>query len=220
MMDYHPGVFEVANEEGAKAVILTNEGPGADTETRWAKETPYVMRLISEAFEPRSDMVVLDYGCGIGRLAKAMIEATGCAVIGVDISASMRALAIDYVQSDRFVAVSPGQFDMLVASGLRVHACIVVWVLQHCLSPVDDILRIRDSLCAGASLCVLNMPKRAIPVMVDGFGQPAVFGWGTDDVDIAALLRSMFRVMAEGDAVDPSIPNMADAGAFWMSLQI
>ena len=54
-----------------------------------------------QALAPNSDMVVLDYGCGVGRLAKAMIEAKGCAVIGLDISARMRTLAQDYVASDR-----------------------------------------------------------------------------------------------------------------------
>jgi SAM-dependent methyltransferase len=220
MTHYYPNVFEVADERRAKEIILTNEGPGADTEIRWAKETPYVMQLITKAFELRSDMVVLDYGCGIGRMAKAMIEATGCSVIGMDISASMRALAIDYVQSDRFVAVSPGQFDILVASGLRVHAGIAVWVLQHCLAPAEDIARIRDSLRAGASLFVLNMLKRAIPVMADVARQSATFRWRSDGIDVAALLRSTFRIKSEGEPADPSVPNMADAGAFWMSLRI
>ena len=33
---------------------------------------------------------VLDYGCGIGRIAKELILKTSCKVIGVDISESMR----------------------------------------------------------------------------------------------------------------------------------
>ena len=33
-----------------------------------------------------SDSWVLDYGCGVGRLAKVMIEHYGCRVVGVDIS--------------------------------------------------------------------------------------------------------------------------------------
>jgi cyclopropane fatty-acyl-phospholipid synthase-like methyltransferase len=57
--------------------------------------------------------VVLDYGCGIGRLAKAMIDASGCSVVGLDTSPEMRKLADDYVGSDRFIAVSPSQFDAL-----------------------------------------------------------------------------------------------------------
>jgi cyclopropane fatty-acyl-phospholipid synthase-like methyltransferase len=82
--EYFPAVFDVADMQRAKEIILTQEGPGADTETRWAEETPYVLELIREAFELQSEMVVLDYGCGIGRMARAMIEATGCSVIGVD----------------------------------------------------------------------------------------------------------------------------------------
>ena len=139
---YNPEVFNVADMKQAKEIILTNEGPGANSETRWAFETPYLVELMLQTFSLRSDMVVLDYGCGIGRMAKALIEASGCSVIGVDISASMRRLAIDYVQSDRFLAVSPGQFDTLVRVGLRVHTAIAIWVLQHCFNPADDIARI------------------------------------------------------------------------------
>ena len=214
---HYPAIFDVTDEQSAKNIILTEEGPGADTDTRWAKETPHVLALIRQNLALRPDMLVLDYGCGIGRMSKAMIEATGCSVIGVDISPSMRSLAVDYVGSDRFLAVSPGQFDMLVAAGARVQAAISVWVLQHCLAPAQDIERVRGSLAGGAGFVVLNMPKRAVPVLMEDGGQTS-FQWASDGMDVAALLRSAFHVTAEGDPTDPSLPNMADAGAFWMSL--
>lgn len=220
VVQYYPNIFNVADEYSAKDIILTNEGPGADTETRWAKETPYVLKLISEAIKLQPDMLVLDYGCGLGRMAKVMIETTGCSVIGVDISPNMRALAVDYVQSDRFVAVSPGQLDILIAAGLRVHAGIAVWVLQHCFAPAEDIARIRSSLGTDAKFFVLNMPKRAIPVITDKTGHPSEFEWVSDGVDVSALLRLAFRITSEGEVNEPSVPNMADAGAFYMNLQI
>ena len=40
---YYPQIFDVADEQRARNIILTPEGPDADTETRWAGETPYVM---------------------------------------------------------------------------------------------------------------------------------------------------------------------------------
>jgi hypothetical protein len=82
---YFPEVFNAGTVRAAKAIIMTDEGPGADSETRWAVETPYVLELISHAFSLRPNLLMLDYGCGIGRLAKSMIEASGCSVIGVDI---------------------------------------------------------------------------------------------------------------------------------------
>jgi SAM-dependent methyltransferase len=217
---YYPEIFNVADMKRAKGIILTEEGPGADTETRWALETPYVIELIGQAFSLRPDMVVLDYGCGIGRMAKAMIDASGCSVIGVDISPGMRALAGEYVRSDRFMAVTPGQFDILVGAGLRVHAAISVWVLQHCFAPADDIACIRRSLIPGGGAFVLNMPKRAVPAVLDSApAQPGEFVWAADGIDVAMLLLAAFHLEAEGVPDKARSPNMADAGAFWMALR-
>ncbi len=215
LLHYHPGVFDHADEKGARAVILTNEGEGADTETRWRLETPYVLELLSGALKLGPDSLVLDYGCGIGRMAKAIIEASGCSVIGVDISAAMRTMAHTYVGSERFLAVSPAQFDLLVASGLRVQAAISIWVLQHCLAPAEDIERIHRSLAPQGEVFILNMPKRAVPAVVPGTG---TFTWANDGIDVAALLRGRFTLRAEGEPDKTRTPNMADAGAFWMSL--
>lgn len=216
---YYPEIFDAPDSKAAKEIILTAEGPNADTETRWRHETPYVMELIGRALTIKPDQIVLDYGCGIGRIAKAMIEASGCFVIGVDISPKMRSLALDYVQSDRFVAVSPKQFDVLVNGGLRVDAVIAVWVLQHCLAPADDIARLRRALAPEGAGLVLNMPKRAIPAVIKEPDNSERFAWGADRIDVAALLREAFSVVQEG-ATDPTrTPNMADVGAFWMNLR-
>jgi SAM-dependent methyltransferase len=218
---YYPEIFDATDMQRAREIILTEEGPGADTETRWAIETPYVVELIRQAFDLRPDMVVLDYGCGIGRMAKAMIDVFGCSVIGLDISPSMRTLAADYVSSERFLAVTPGQFDVLVGAGLRVHAAVAVWVLQHCFAPADDIARIRRGLIPGGSLFVLNMPKRAVPaVRVAPGANGGEFMWATDDIDVAAQLRTAFLVEAEGAPDRSRTPNMANVGAYWMSLRL
>ncbi len=216
---YFPKIFDVADMRKAKEIILTAEGPGADTDTRWALETPYLLELISGSIPLGPNTVVLDYGCGIGRMAKAMIDAFGCGVIGVDISPSMRKLAPEYVGSDRFVVVTPEQFDMLVGGGLQVHAAISVWVLQHCFAPADDIARIRRGLASDGRVFTLNMPKRAIPVVIDPATPDARFLWAADRIDLASLLRAEFQVDAEG-IPDPSrTPRMAEAGAFWMHLR-
>jgi SAM-dependent methyltransferase len=218
---YYPEVFNTPNLELAKAIILTNEGPGADTETRWAVETPYVLELIHETIGLRSDMVVLDYGCGIGRMAKAMIDASGCFVIGLDTSTQMRALAVDYVQSERFIAVSPEQFDCLMDAGLRVNAAISVWVLQHCFAPGDDIARIRGGLAVSGRAFILNMSQRAVPAVLDEAPEGNGFAWLPDDADVVAMLRDAFHIEAEGVPDSSRTPTMAahSVGTFWMSLK-
>ena len=215
---YYPQIFDAPDMQRAREIILTNEGPGADTESRWAGETPYVLELIRQAvdLEPRS--VVLDYGCGLGRLSKAMIDAAGCSVIGLDISTQMLNLGQSYVQSERFIPVGPAQLDILVSAGLRVDAVIAVWVLQHCFSPATEIERMRRSLAVSGRGFVLNMRVRAVPAVVQSSEAPA-FHWANDQQDVAALLRDAFEVTAEGLPDATRTPNMADAGAFWMSLK-
>lgn len=211
---YFPGIFDTADIEQAKAIILTEEGPDAGTDVRWEQETPYVLDLIRSRVPIQPDTLVLDYGCGVGRMARALIEATGCKVIGVDISPNMRRLAIDYVGSDRFFVASPDQLDMLVAAGLRVNAAIAIWVLQHCFAPQQDITRIGSALEADGQVFVLNMPKRAVPAVIE----QGAFMWVHDEIDVAGLLRGRFRAVADG-APDPgATPNMADAGAYWMHM--
>jgi SAM-dependent methyltransferase len=213
---YNPEVFDAPDMRRAKEIILTSEGPGADSELRWTAETPYVLELLRQAIALTPDTLVLDYGCGIGRMAKAMIAASGCRVLGLDISADMRRLAPDYVESDRFLAVSPGQCDVLLDAGLRVQAAIAVWVLQHCFDPALEIARLRRALVPGGVLFVLNMPKRAVPAVVDATG---AFTWANDRVDVAALLGAQFQVLAQGEPDRSRTPNMADVGAYWMALR-
>src|SRR6185436_7844642 len=97
---YNPGVFAVGSIEQAKSIILTPED--STTEARWRTETGYLAELIASHLALDSASVVLDYGCGIGRIAKELIQRTKCTVLGVDISPNMRALAPQYVQSDLF----------------------------------------------------------------------------------------------------------------------
>ena len=213
---YHPGVFDVADEAQARRIILTSEGPGADTDTRWSVETPYLADLIDELCRLHAGSVVLDYGCGIGRLAKAVIERHGCTVIGVDASTRMLGLARTHVRSDNLIAVCPHQLDAMVRAGLRVDAFLCVWVLQHCFRPADDIARIRRSLTDDGRGFVLNMRRRAIPALVEEASLKRSFRWAQDAVDVRALLDTGFRVEREGVPDPAKVPN---SDSYWLALR-
>jgi len=193
-LTYNPDIFSVGDVAAAKAIILTDE-EGVDSGTRWQIETPYLAELIGQELAPRPEQVVVDYGCGIGRLAKEMIERFGCTVIGVDISANMRALAAAYVGSERFFACAPVMLDELVARGLRADAAIAVWVLQHCFAPADDVERLRAALVHGGRLLVVNNRDRAVPTVESN--------WVHDGIDIRALLESRFKPQTHG-RLDPA----------------
>ena len=143
-LTYNPRIFDVTNIDEAMRIILTSEG--STTEHRWATETPYLGDLIASSLEISEQTLILDYGCGIGRMAKQLISRHGCHVIGVDISPSMRALAAVYVGSDRFFACPPEMLDLLVARGITFDLVLTVWVLQHCLDVRADVARIVSAL--------------------------------------------------------------------------
>ncbi len=172
---YSPAIFNVGTMDQAKRIILTQED-ALTTDQRWKRETPYLVSLIEQSIPLDDTSVVLDYGCGIGRMSKALIERFNCRVIGVDISRSMRALAADYVGSDRFLACAPEALGWL---GVRFDAALTVWVLQHCYAPQDDIERIKSAL--DGPLFVVNDRQRIVPTRE--------VTWINDGKDIAQMLN-------------------------------
>lgn len=186
---YDPRVFDAADAESAKIVIL-NPVPDMTTAERWEVETRNLVDLVGRIAPLDGNSCVLDYGCGIGRLAKGLIDRYGCRVVGVDISARMRELAREYVQSDRFIACSPDELDQRVAGGLQAtHAC-ACWVIQHCLEPDADLGRIHAALAGGAWFFVLNSNLRWVPTDR---------GWVQDGISVEALLAERFEVVAKTD---------------------
>jgi SAM-dependent methyltransferase len=204
-LTYRPELFDVRTEQQAREIILSAEG--STTDERWRTETPYICGLIAETMVLTPESIVVDYGCGIGRVAKELIARHGCRVIGVDISAAMRTMAIDYVKSDRFVAIAPDMLDGLVAGGFTADAAIAVWVLQHCLTPADDIGRIDAALKASGKLFVLNNIHRAIPTREQA--------WSNDGIDIKATLDAHFDVVRSGKPPEELTPRDLKDIIFW-----
>jgi SAM-dependent methyltransferase len=93
-------------------------------EERWETETPYFRDIILSQLNEGS--TILDYGCGVGRIAKAILEVRpDLEIYGVDASPEMLKLAKEYVNSDRFITSSPIEF-----SG-KVGFAYCAYVLQH-----------------------------------------------------------------------------------------
>jgi SAM-dependent methyltransferase len=208
-LTYLPQVFDVLNMQSAREVILTHEG-AASADERWHTETPYVADLIGRSLDVTAKTVLIDYGCGIGRLAKELIDRHQCRVIGVDISVNMRALAVDYVRSDRFLSCSPDMLDGMVAHGFTADAAFSVWVLQHCFRPGDDIARIYRALAPESRLFVVNNHLRAVPTNE---------GWVNDGIDVRALLNKRFTLTEEGAPLDDKMAPKLHGKVFWASFQ-
>jgi len=150
---------------------------------------------------------VIDYGCGVGRLSKALIERHGCRVVGVDISAKMRALAVDYVGSDRFFACPPDMLTALADNGFRADAAFSVWVLQHCFNPRDDISRLHRSLRGGGRFFIVNNTNRRVPTRERA--------WVDDGIDVRAMLGEYFTLREQGVPADHVTPSNLRNVVFW-----
>lgn len=201
--DYDPSCFDVSNIRSAKAIILTPED--ASTERRWAIETPYFGSLIMDHLNLQHHHRVLDYGCGIGRVAKEIIARSGCMVLGVDTSVGMRSLAPAYVENDRFIALSPQMMPVVVDA----HYAISVWTLQHVPDLVGAIEVIYRKLHPGGMLLVINLEKRALPMSRGA--------WIDDGADVREFLGARFEETHYG-RLDPASTTPATATASFLGV--
>jgi SAM-dependent methyltransferase len=206
-VSYDPSIFtDIETVDEAVRIIVTPEA-GLTSKHRWDVETPYLMTLIECWLKPQS--LVLDFGCGIGRLAKPLIEKHGCSVIGVDIAANMRALAASCVDSDRFAAMPPHMLSWMQPGSIDF--ALAVWTLQHCLDPREEIGHISSALRDGGKLFVVNNVCRVVPT---------TGGWIDDGIDIRAVLKDYFTELECGQLEGDDIaPGTFKDNTFWAVYQ-
>jgi SAM-dependent methyltransferase len=196
---FDPSMYDVASLEEAKGVILGPE-EGQTVDERWERETPYLGKLIEKHLRLKPESVLLDYGCGVGRLSWEAIRRTGCRAIGVDASVNMRALAASYAESNRFLACHEDMLELMPPCD----AAIAVWILQHCVDPLHDIDLIASKLKPGARLFVLNDHRLV----------PTDRGFVRDGKDVTAMLDEYFH-RRETIALDADgVGKMLEARAF------
>ncbi|MSP48647.1 MAG: class I SAM-dependent methyltransferase [Alphaproteobacteria bacterium] len=191
---YSHRLFEVATPEEARGHIL-HAADAAQLKERWQVETPWFGGLIRHACGVLPESRVLDFGCGLGRLSKWLIDTVGCRVVGVDISEGMRKLAADYVGSPKFSAVAYEAFRADPALGGGFDAAFACYVLQHVERPDEDLPAIAVALRPGGRFLLVNARLRWVPT---------THGWVNDDVDVLALAGVSF-VGLQGYVFPPEI---------------
>jgi SAM-dependent methyltransferase len=205
MGHYDPSIFcKVRSLEQAKAIILTHEEV-LTSEQRWQLETPHICDLIAQQLRITGQSLVVDYGCGVGRIARELIERHACRVIGIDIAANMRALAASYVASDRFFACAPNVLDELP---INADLVLAIWTLQHVASLCVELKRVRGllSLKCGPLFVVNERTNRLVPTNR---------GWLNDGIDVRGELSKKFSQIAWGN-LDPDVVGLAQSErTFW-----
>lgn len=204
---YDPSCYNVRSLSDAKRIILT-EQEGRSPEERWETESPYLASLVAEKCEVNAFSILLDYGCGVGRLSKPLIEKVSCSVVGVDTSPSMRALSAQYVSHDRFLACAPDALRLIVRPLHAFDVALAVWVLQHVPNPEREIYGLHRSLNPSVGrLFVVNNLNRCVPTDR---------GWCDDGIDLRALLEKWFGSPESEGLLDPEIVgDRTSATTFW-----
>lgn len=192
---YNPSIFNAGDIRSAKNIILTPEA-GSTTDERWEKETPYLIKEIEKLFKITSSSVILDYGCGIGRLSKALLEKYDCTIFGADISPNMRGLAAIYTNHNNFIVGPPSSLKILQN---KFDLVLSVWVLQHCVNLSSNIKIIQKSMKNGAGLFVVNNKTKAVPTTS---GQ-----WIDDGEDVHKILSETFKPGKYGKLNSKIVPK-------------
>ena len=114
-------------QEGQHAVV--GDCNGIPMEKRWEIETPlfaeYILNHLS-GYSGNALPLILDYGCGVGRLAKEVLKKP-CTVWGVDTSLDMLNQATAHVNNPNFHTSLP----RLLPQHLQFNLIYCVYVLQH-----------------------------------------------------------------------------------------
>ncbi len=199
-------IFESDDFEYLRKVVLSV--PDAiDYEEYWNRSSAGIAELIIRELGIDASSKVLDFGCGVGRVARTLIKQALCPVVGVDISKSMLQAAERYVASSNFHPIPSAAFHAAPQEAGPFTAAYALIVLQHCAHPEAELKAIRAACVPGARFLVMNARRRFVPLST---------GWNDDGVDIRALVDSLFIIEKEIDTsaipamrFDPNAPPTA-----------
>ena len=99
-MNYLKDAFYPRDIDHAKEICLS---PDLRIPNKFEKETELTIETLVSNLYAHNNSVVLDFGCGVGRLSKGLIQRLGCDVVGVDFSEPMLHTASEYVMSRKFM---------------------------------------------------------------------------------------------------------------------
>jgi SAM-dependent methyltransferase len=178
-MPYIKEVFDVTTFDQAKHVVLTSD---PNDPNKFEKETTFLTDVIAKQNIISSESIVLDFGCGMGRVAKELINKFNCKVIGLDISPSMLTFARLYTANiKKFEATH--KYDVSDS----VDVAISILALQHSEDPAKEIDNIVNVLKSNGIFVLLNEPTRYVPSDIDA---KQYIIWKDDGFDIFSYIET------------------------------
>lgn len=182
-MEYNPNLFTPKDLNHAKDIVIT---PDPVDPLKFENFTNEAIKIITNANIINETSCVVDFGCGMGRMSKAIIDTFKCEVIGVDINLPMLKLATMYVNNpNKFVTCNSIDKDD------SIDVCLAMFVIQHVLDPKLEIKKIADILKPNGYLVLLNEPNvRLVP---GGQAEDSSIIWFTDGFDIYPEVEKYFN---------------------------
>lgn len=184
-MNYIKQVFDATDLEIAKNICLSKD---ARYPNKFEEETQFLIDFIKKQKIINSKTRVADFGCGVGRISKEIIENFNCNIVGFDISTHMLLLAQQYVENFTKFKIqkykknykwNKEKFDIFISS----------FVLQHSEHPKEDINFIYENLNKNGLLILINEPERLLPIDV----QNGYAVWYDDKINITELVSKKFK---------------------------
>lgn len=172
-MKYFSRVFDVETFPQAKHVVLTSD---PDNPEKFQQETDFLINQLKRINIITATSQILDFGCGMGRVAKSLIEEFQCSVTGMDISESMKRFATLYVCQPKLFTTSD-----VFPTEQSIDVALAILVLQHTENPSKEIAGIFKSLKPNGYFVLLNEANRLVPSGVDIHG---FVTWQDDGFDV------------------------------------
>lgn len=173
--------------EGQHSVV--GDCNGFTMQQRWDAETPVFATAIARHVDSGC-RTVLDYGCGVGRIAKVLLErCPRIEILGVDASEHQLAHARRHVPDPRLRLMLPHHLDR------RVDLAYSVYVLQHvpAIELRETIQRIHFSVKEGGLFVHCSSDARmAIRFDQGGFADDRFLG-----VDLRGEIERYFEPIGE-----------------------
>lgn len=190
-MTYIKEAFYPQTLQQAKDICIT---PNNNNPNKFEKETLSTIQVIENEGLACYNSEVADFGCGMGRISKAVIDRFGSFVTGFDISETMLNFAVDYILSKKYTPVLYSKDISVDDYKEKYDLVIILFVLQHSEHPLEDISFINTILKPEGKVLLINEKQRFVPTFIDNEG---FIDWIDDGIIIEKELSKFFSKESE-----------------------